>query len=172
MENDKNDKNPYLKDNGKARKALRVVGWICAPLGVVLLVVGFISFTFFVSNGRGPALPMAMFIIGGVFMMVGFACLSFGYMKKVSSYVASQSTPAVSESANYLLHDTRDELKKTVDEVKGKEEGLVCLRCGTKNEAGTAFCDHCGAPLTKKCPSCGEDNDIDSDYCRKCGKHL
>lgn len=167
-----NDNNPYLKDDGKARNKLRLAGWICLGIGIGSLLIGVLSFVLIGLAGGFPIVSMALFSLGGTLTMAGAVCLFLGYMKNINHYVASQGTPVVSESANYVLHDTRDEVKKTVDAVKGKEEGVVCPHCGTKNEAGAAFCDHCGAPLTKKCLSCGEINDVDSTYCRKCGGHL
>ncbi|MFA6862101.1 MAG: zinc-ribbon domain-containing protein [Bacilli bacterium] len=78
-----------------------------------------------------------------------------------------------------MLDGTRDETVKTVkscvDTIKTdntSSSGIVCPSCGTKNEPGAKFCDHCGASLTKTCSSCGEVNYIDSSYCRKCGKPL
>lgn len=169
-----NQNNPYLKDDGRTRHSLRVTGWITFPLGLLLLLGGWISFAVIGLMGGFPIISMILFVVGGILEMVGLVCLFLGYMKKISHYMASQGTPVATESANYLLHGTRDELKKTVDSCKEEKanEGIVCPKCGVKNEAGAAFCDHCGAPLTKICPSCGEVNDADSTFCRKCGKGL
>lgn len=167
-----NNDNPYLKDNGKSRHTLRVLGWIFLCIGVSSLLIGAITFVFVGMAGGFPILSMVLFSLGGFLSMAGSVCLFLGYMKKINHYMASQSTPVASESANYVLHDTRDEVKKTVDAIKGTETSVICPNCGTKNEPGASYCDHCGTRLFKKCPSCGEVNDPDSDYCRKCGTHL
>ena len=49
---------------------------------------------------------------------------------------------------------------------------VICTNCGTHNEAGTRFCDECGAALTAACPNCGATNRPSAKFCAKCGTTL
>ena len=115
--------------------------------------------------------------IGGPLTFVGIVLLMFGYMGAVSRYTATQQAPVMKDTTNYVVQGTRDEVVQTIKDgvstvQTSAPKGPLCPKCGTQNEAGAAFCDHCGAPLTKTCPHCGEKNDADAKYCRKCGTNL
>jgi ribosomal protein L40E len=124
-----------------------------------------------------------MFGVGGAMTVVGAALLMFGYMGSMARFTASETAPVAKDTYNYMAQGTRAETVKTVQEAasvikdtvgsdKKENKGTICLKCGTLNEVGAAFCDNCGAPLTKKCSKCGEINDADAKFCRKCGEPL
>lgn len=172
---------PSLRNNKTAKTILRIIGFIFTIGGLVCVIIAFIDFFTKAIDMNGSMLTkFYLFFIGFPCLFIGVVCLSLGFMKAVSSYVASEQAPVAKDVNNYMLDGTRDETVKTVkscsDAIKGnassESAGVVCPKCGVKNEPGAKFCDHCGEPLTKTCSNCGEVNDIDSTFCRKCGKKL
>ena len=181
----------YLEPQNKTKKTLRILGWIAAGLGAISLILGAV---FFFSNMNGMAsgtggmdisggiTGIIFFALGGTLSMVGFVLLIMGYMGSVSGYTASQTSPVAKDTTNYMLDGTRDEFSKSIASVVSavKSDGTTpvteslpkCAKCGTINEKGAKFCDHCGAALTKVCSKCGEVNDADALHCRKCGAPL
>jgi class 3 adenylate cyclase len=49
---------------------------------------------------------------------------------------------------------------------------LKCPRCQAENDAGTRFCEECGARLEAACPSCGTAVTPGKKFCRSCGGAL
>ena len=49
---------------------------------------------------------------------------------------------------------------------------MRCEKCGNVVPDGSAFCNHCGTPMTSStsCPWCGEAIPANSVFCPKCGK--
>lgn len=49
---------------------------------------------------------------------------------------------------------------------------MRCEKCGQQVPDGSAFCNHCGAPMSidAHCPSCGQSIPANSVFCPKCGK--
>ena len=49
---------------------------------------------------------------------------------------------------------------------------MRCEKCGQQVPDGSAFCNHCGAPISADmlCPSCGQTIPANSVFCPKCGK--
>jgi len=179
----------YLEPQNKTKKTLRILGWVFSGIGVFSLGLGalfFFSNMFSMNSGYpgigGGITGVIFFGIGGFLTVIGFAFLLFGYMGSVSRYTASQTAPVAKDTTNYMLDGTRDEFSKSIASVVGavKTDGAApvsgslpkCPKCGTINEKGAKFCDHCGAPLTKVCPKCGEVNDADALHCRHCGNLL
>ena len=166
----------FLQKHPKAKKSFKIMGLIFLPVGIFCIITAFIDFFVAISSGKAPNL-FFLFFIGFPFIFVGIVTLSLGFMKEINSYVASESAPVSKDVANYMLDGTREETINTVSDVASTIKGetinkeIICPSCGTKNEKGAQFCDHCGKSLIKKC-RCGEINDIDSIYCRKCGNKL
>ena len=166
----------YLVQNVKVRHGLRVAGWIFLSAGIVCDIFGAIAFATSFGSFYTPSPLIFLLWLGIPLTFVGVSCLIFGYLGTVQRYFASEVAPVMKDTTNYMMDGTRKEtvqtIKEAADAIKGKDTAPVCPKCGTKNEAGAKFCDHCGSELKKKCPYCGEENDVDSFYCRKCGKHL
>ncbi|CAN5726317.1 adenylate/guanylate cyclase domain-containing protein [soil metagenome] len=49
---------------------------------------------------------------------------------------------------------------------------MICLSCGTANQADRKFCGECGAPLAIVCASCGASNVGNVKFCGQCGSLL
>ena len=156
-----------MKNDDKHKKikiVLRVIGFICLPVGIILLLCGTIPFF------SGDVSTFNLNFIAMPLIFVGAVCLMWGFMREVNKYVTDENLPVVTDAANKILSDTREETVKTAAQIK--EKLPVCGRCGEVNEKGANFCDRCGAPLKKKCADCGEMNDSDAKFCRNCGKQL
>ena len=46
---------------------------------------------------------------------------------------------------------------------------MKCPRCQAENDAGSRFCEDCGARLEAACPSCGTPVTPGKKFCRSCG---
>lgn len=166
----------YLEDHKQTRHGLRVAGWIVLPIGLLLDILGLTSF-FLAFYGEGRPDLFFLLWIGFPLTFVGGSLLMYGYIGSFSRYTVSQTAPVAKDATNYVLQGTREEAAETIkaasEAIHGAPaKGPVCPVCGTPNEVGAAFCDHCGKPLAKKCPHCGEANDPDAKFCRKCGAPL
>ena len=84
----------------------------------------------------------------------------YGFMKTVSSYVAGETTPVISGSANYIYEGIKNVDKK------------VCPNCNELNDTNSHFCKKCGTSLDAKCPNCGEIVSAEDTFCKNCGKKL
>jgi ribosomal protein L40E len=169
---EKETTNVGYPDQAAKRKKLRVAGFISLGIGTTSMAIGIASL-FSAMDGGFPNLFFLTFV-GMPFEFVGGVLLMFGYLGAVSRFQAGEAAPVAKDTANYLLDGTREETAKTVGAVAKnvKSSGPICPKCGTLNEVGASYCDHCGASLNKTCSHCGEKNDPDSTYCRKCGEHL
>lgn len=167
--------NKYLKDHPQTKKIVRLIGFLATAAGLILMVISISDF--FASMGTFD-MPdkFGLGFIGMPLLFVGIVCLSFGYMKEVGEYTASQTAPVAKDVTNYMLDGTREEVVKTIQKVVGSikesSQGKVCYQCQTQNEVEAKFCDHCGARLIKECRYCHEENDGNARYCRDCGKEL
>src|SRR5262245_55071006 len=46
---------------------------------------------------------------------------------------------------------------------------MHCARCRFENEDGAQFCEECGTPLGRACPSCGREVRPTAKFCSRCG---
>ncbi|HJQ83831.1 MAG TPA: AAA family ATPase, partial [Candidatus Binatia bacterium] len=49
---------------------------------------------------------------------------------------------------------------------------MTCAACRHDNPPGSAFCEECGAPFERRCPSCGSACAPTAKFCRSCGASL
>src|SRR5574341_1807961 len=49
---------------------------------------------------------------------------------------------------------------------------MRCSACGTENPGAAAFCEECGAALSRVCGACGSDVSASAKFCRSCGGAL
>ena len=55
------------------------------------------------------------------------------------------------------------------------QNGVVCQKCNTQNQAGAKFCSSCGAELIAKklfCTNCGTELAPGSKFCSSCGNKV
>jgi RNA polymerase subunit RPABC4/transcription elongation factor Spt4 len=165
-------------------RTLRIIGWILLPIGLTCVIIGMVSFM--TSFGSGGFPPLFYLVFAGFpFLAGGGICLSLGYHRKMTEFMATQTAPVAKDFTNYMVDGTSDSVArvagKIANEIKGTGkngetiEGVTantCARCGHVNPATSKFCAKCGAPLTRACPHCGAVNDDGAKFCNNCGKEL
>jgi len=145
---------PGLRQQSGLRTLFRVLGVVLAPLGVLLLAVGFYRFVTFDPSGwdAGPPDGFLMFALGSIVAVAGFAFLSAGFMGATARYSAGETMPVVKDSAAYLS-DGEGILGvgRTVDDQPSTRQaaaGPYCRSCGVRNDEDAKFCDGCGTALS------------------------
>jgi hypothetical protein len=146
---------PGLRGQRTARTVFRVLGCILAPLGVVLVVVGFYRFVTIEPTFDGPPSGLFMFAAGGFMAVFGVGFLNAGLLGTAARYSAGETMPVVKDSASYLTDGegvlgvgrTVDDGRPTTAPTTGSATGPFCRTCGTRNDQEARFCDGCGRPL-------------------------
>lgn len=145
--------NPGLRSQSGTRTVLRALGLLMAPVGVLLVVVGFARFAGLGGaewSGDGAPPGFLMFAGGGFVAVIGFALLNAGFMGVAARYGAGETMPVVKDSAAYLTdgHGVLG-VGRTVDDSPGAAAvtGPFCRSCGTRNDSDATYCDGCGQRL-------------------------
>ena len=128
----------------RTKRILKIVGPIVAAAGLILAVVGFVSFFSSFGGDGMPSLFWCAFVGMPVFV-IGLGITFTAFRREIATYQKNESAPVINEFAE---------------------------DCGEKNDADAKFCKNCGAALRKVCPDCGEQNDADAKFCKSCGKSL
>lgn len=169
------DPNQY----GELRAKLKAIGPAIAGIGLVLIVVGMISF--FTSIGKfGPPRYIWCVFLGMPLLFVGVAISKFAYLGTITRYIAGETAPVGKDVTNYIVAGTKDSIRDVATAVgegfaaAGGAEASTrfrCHKCNTDNDATAKFCDNCGVPLAKSkpCEKCGELNDPEARFCDNCG---
>lgn len=159
------------------RNKLRMLGPIILGLGVLLLVIGIVSFL--LASGEYfwcAFLGMPLMFVGGVMS-------SYGFMGRVMRYQAQEMAPVAKDTFNYMAEGTKEGIKTVAGAVgQGLAEGglgfggagetkVRCHKCNALVETDAKFCSACGQALgkSKPCPQCNEVNDPDAKFCDNCG---
>ena len=149
--------------NEKTRNKLKIIGPIILGIGIILFIVSFI----------GTMESLSYFwlsFIGLPLIAIGSFMTKLGFMKKLNSYVASQTAPVTKDTINYLVDGTSDTVANAINNAKNTE--IACPNCQTLNDPDALYCDNCGKALKNICPNCQTLNDPDASYCKKCGGKL
>jgi ribosomal protein L40E len=164
------------------RNVLRIVGPIVTAIGLILILIGFVSFFRSVGSFGPPKYAWCPFV-GMPLLFVGIVMTSAGYMGKMMRYQAQEVAPVAKDTLNYMADGTRDGIKTVAGAIgQGLREGgfgsssstetkVRCHKCNALNEVDAKFCSRCGQALTKSkpCPQCSEMNDPDARFCDNCG---
>lgn len=128
----------------------KIIGFIGIAIGIVGVILSFLSFGDFENNN---------FMLGGFLacfgMFIGISCLIIGFRPEISKlstkstkYIINENKEDFTDIANTSTDIVKDAITETTKAIK---EGL------TKKES--MFCKHCGRQIDK-----------DSRFCNKCGK--
>ncbi len=164
------------------RDTLRIVGPIVAGAGVLLIIIGIISF-FMAFGGSGPPKYFWCAFLGMPLTFAGAVMTSYGYMGKVMRYQAQEMAPVAKDTFNYMADGTQEGIKTVAGAIgqglreggfgssTGTEAKVRCHKCNALNEPDAKFCDQCGGAMAKSkpCPQCNEVNDPDAKFCDNCG---
>lgn len=137
---------------GLNRTALLVIGGVLALIGIILFISAASTF----AAPSGPfdfaAEQSRMFsafgtaVVGMILLGAGGIAIRFGMVRPVTSYLASEASPAIeraSEAVGAGLREgygNRPLQGQTVVKVK-------CRNCGHLNDEDETFCGQCGKPL-------------------------
>ena len=144
---------PGLRSQQGTRTVFRVLGLVLAPVGVLLVIVGFARFAGVGGeswSGDGAPPGFLMFAGGGFLAVVGFGLLNAGFMGAAARYGAGETMPVLKDSAAYLS-DGQGVLGvgRTADHRQQQPvaAGPFCRSCGVGNDPDATFCDGCGQRL-------------------------
>ena len=143
---------PGLRGQSTARTVFRVLGCLLAPVGVVMVAVGFYQFATAEPTFDGPPTGLFVFAAGGIMAVVGFGFLNAGFLGTAARYGAIETMPVVKDSASYLTDGqgilgvgrTADDGRPASSTAAG---GPFCRSCGTRNDQEARFCDGCGQSI-------------------------
>ncbi len=113
-------------------------------LGVVVLVIGIVTFVYGIASVFGsedvPGGFQIVCFIGGLLIIgVGMMFLQWGFLGAAARYGAGETMPVVKDSATYLSDG---------EGILGVgTTGPFCSKCGVRNDADAKFCDSCGGAL-------------------------
>ncbi len=161
------------------RTTLKSIGPAIAGVGLLLTIVGMVSF-FSAFGGFGPPRFFWCAIIGLPLMGVGIMISKFAYIGTITRYMAGEVAPVGKDVTNYMVAGTKDSIRDVATAVgeglaaagaSGTAQRVRCHKCNADNDLSANFCDGCGTPLakSKKCEKCGELNDPDARFCDNCG---
>ena len=138
---------------GLDRRALTGVGIVLIIMGIIMFLVAASTFTAPSTNPFDFAATQARMssefvtaAIGMILLFIGFVTLRFGLVRPVTSYLASEASPAierVSAAAGLGLKEgfgTNPLQSETTVKVK-------CRNCGYLENEDATFCGRCGKPL-------------------------
>lgn len=152
----------------KNKKTLKIIGFSCLILGIILTLIGGIEFFINFGSMSGPKLFFLDFI-GIPLIALGSTALGFGYRKEVTNYIKNESVPVAKD----LYQDLKPEINDLTNTIKGKKDSeIICPKCGSTNNSNSKFCDQCGATLTRTCPICNSIIESDSKFCPHCGSKV
>ena len=153
----------------RTKRILKIVGPIVAAAGLILAVVGFVSFFSSFGGDGMPSLFWCAFVGMPVFV-IGLGITFTAFRREIATYHKNESAPVINEFAE----DIKPAVQSVASAVRetAAAQDAICPDCGEKNDADAKFCKNCGAALRKVCPHCGEQNDADAKFCKSCGKSL
>lgn len=152
----------------RTKRILKIVGPIVAAAGLILAVVGFVSFFSSFGDDGMPSLFWCAFVGMPVFV-IGLGITFTAFRREIATYQKNESAPVINEFAE----DIKPAVQSVASAVRETAaQDAICPDCGEKNDADAKFCKNCGAALRKVCPDCGEQNDAEAKFCKSCGKSL
>jgi hypothetical protein len=106
------------------RTFLRIAGLLMAGAGLVLTLIGMLSFFSAFGSFEPPRLFWCAFIGLPLLAIGGMMCI-FGFMGAVSRYTAAEQMPVVTDAVSDLADGTQDAVKTVARAVtEGVKEGL------------------------------------------------
>ena len=119
------------------KRGLQAVSLACLVLGAILALIGFVSFAdSFGDPSSGLPGGFVLLVIGVPLLGIGATLFKFAFLGEIGRYGAGELAPVA---------------KDTLDYIKGGE--IACPSCGRTNEAGSNFCEACGAALSQPAPA-------------------
>lgn len=161
------------------RRALRLIGPLTAGAGLLLIVIGMMSF-FSAFGGSGPPRYFWCVFAGMPLFAVGVAMTKFAFLGAITRYYVGEVAPVGKDTFNYLASGTKPGVRTAAQSfaeglvaggLGGSRTTVPCQDCGHGNDEAARFCGQCGTELAqiKSCPSCSRQNDPAARFCDNCG---
>ena len=138
---------------GLSRGSLTAIGAILMVIGIIILLAAATSLTTptsdpfdFAANQARMNSSFVTAAIGMILLAVGFGALKFGMIRPVTTYVASQASPAIER----VSEAAAEGLKKGFGANPLRGESVVkvkCRNCGYLENEDAMYCGKCGKPL-------------------------
>jgi len=161
--------------HNKVRDLLRVAGPVVLGLGVLFMLIGFVSFVSAFNSTGHPRYFWCMFV-GMPLLFFGTVMTKIGYLGAVARYMAGESAPVAKDTFNYMADGTKEGVRDIASAIKdGITGGFVsCPHCQESNDSDAKFCNECGETISsvKACSNCRTENDLTARFCDKCGNEL
>ena len=95
----------------KNKKLLKILGFVFLIIGIILALIGLISFGISFNNMSMPNFFTFFLLFPGFILIgIGTILLRFGYMKEVGGYIKNESIPIINEAS--------EEIKPTIKILK------------------------------------------------------
>lgn len=162
-----------MNENNKhesTKKKLKIIGFILIGAGIVLTVIGLVSFFSAFGTEKFPKLFFCAFI-GLPMLGIGCAILSFAFKREIMRYAKNEGVPVINEASEEIKPAVKN-VAAAVNEGLKSEKTVTCPKCGTVNPADGKFCKECGTAIGANCPNCGEKISPDDKFCNNCGEKL
>ncbi len=134
-----NHTGPGYRDQSTKRLVFRVLGVIF--MGAALVLFGLAVADFFAHSDMsdpefGEPGKFWMFFAGLPFFLLGGIFLQLGFAGAGAKYMAGEYAPVLKDSLDHI--QGRD---------AGEGAGPHCRSCGTRNDVDARFCDSCGSSM-------------------------
>jgi hypothetical protein len=152
-----NDETKIDPKHSSVRSVLRIVGPTVAGIGLLLTLIGMVSFFTSFGSFRPPRYFWCAFL-GLPLLGVGLAISKFAFLGVIARYVSGETAPVAKDTFNYLAEGSQEGVKTLATAVgeglaagRGRVEkaDLCCRRCQHVNDADAKFCKNCGASLAE-----------------------
>ncbi len=171
---------PEIDPNHKATQGvLRGLGLTLAATGMILTVVGLVSFFRAFGTGQFPQFFWCV-IVGLPLLGLGFSISQLGYLRTIGRYVAGEVVPVQKDVFNSMAAGTapgvealaRAAARGFTAPTRGVEV-VPCPHCQAPNDETSRFCAQCGASLeSRRCAGCGHPAAPGANFCGHCGARL
>ena len=119
-----NEDKLQLQKQPTIRKTLRYLGLLILTIGILLTLIGMISFFSAFGSFEPPHYTWCLFL-GMPLIFIGGVMTMFGYMGAFTRYVAGESAPVAKDVVNYMGENTQPGVKAFTKAVtQGIKEGL------------------------------------------------
>ena len=128
----------------RTKRILKIVGPIVAAAGLILAVVGFVSFFSSFGGDGMPSLFWCAFVGMPVFV-IGLGITFTAFRREIATYHKNESAPVINEFAE----DIKPAVQSVASAVRetAAAQDAICPHCGEQNDADAKFCKSCGKSL-------------------------
>src|SRR5437879_7112621 len=143
---------------GLGRGSLTAIGGVLVVIGIILFLVAATTLTALSSSPFDFAASQARMssafgtaVVGMILLGVGGVALRLGLVSRVTSYVASEASPAIERVSEAAGEGLRQGFGATPLQ-SGSVIKVKCRNCGYLENEDAIYCGKCGNPLKLEIP--------------------